>query len=121
MKTLTVAGTSLLMILLLPGCVNQDIIVDTKGINDQRYQQDLAECQEYTRQISTGTEAARSGVFGTAVGAAIGAIVGNSRTVQKSAGVGAVTGSLKGGQNAQRRKHGVVSNCLRGRGYKVLG
>jgi len=87
MKTVTIVATSLLMISLLPGCVNQDIIVDTKGINEQRYQQDLAECQEYTQQISTGTEAAKSGVFGTAVGAAIGAMLGDGFFVRKRANI----------------------------------
>jgi outer membrane lipoprotein SlyB len=111
----------LLMIGLIAGCTSHDVIIDTKGVNERQYQQDLAECQVYTGQINTVAEVAENGAVGAAVGGAIGAIVGNRRTAEKIAGVGAVTGSVKGGSRAEHRKQDVLRNCLRGRGYKVLG
>ena len=107
--------------LLLNGCVNQDVIVDRKGLDEQQFQKDLVECQTYTQQINTGVEALRHGAIGAVVGGAIGAIAGDSRTAEQFAGVGAVTGSVQGATHAEHRKVHVVNNCLRGRGYRVLG
>ena len=105
----------------LVACANQNPIVDMKGVDERQYQEDLVECQAYAVQISTGSEAAKRGVIGAAVGATIGAIVGNSSDVEQIAGIGAVAGTSKGASKAERRKERVIQQCLRGRGYKVLG
>lgn len=105
---------------LLAGCA-QHPIVDMKGVDQEQYRQDLAECEQYARQVSTGEEVAKHAVIGAAVGGAIGAVVGDSRTAERIAGAGAISGSTKGAARAEQRKDRVVFNCLKGRGYKVLG
>ena len=54
---------------------------------------------------------------GAAVGAAIGAITGSAG---RGAGIGAVTGGAESARISERERANVVSNCLRGRGYRVL-
>lgn len=93
-------------------------IIDTKGVDMARYQQDLAECETYASQVSTGEAVARGTAAGAVVGAAVGAIGGGSGT--RGAGVGAVTGGAESARISDREKAQVVRNCLRGRGYKVL-
>ncbi|MBU2972005.1 glycine zipper family protein [Pseudoalteromonas sp. C2R02] len=103
------------------GCADRTPIVDTKGIDIAVYEKDLSECQTYANQVSTGESAAKHGTVGAVTGAVLGAIIGNSTTAGQGAGVGAVTGSVKGGQRAEHKKEHVIRNCLRGRGYRVLG
>lgn len=105
---------------LLAACAQQPI-VDMKGVDREQYRQDLAECEQYAQQVSTGEEVAKHAVIGAAVGGAIGAVVGDSRTAERVAGAGAISGSTKGAARAEQRKDRVVFNCLKGRGYKVLG
>lgn len=93
-------------------------IVDTKGVDMTHYQQDLAECQNYAAQVSTGTAVAKGATGGAAVGAAVGAIAGGS--AGRGAGIGAVTGGAQSARISDREKAQVVNNCLRGRGYRVL-
>ena len=93
-------------------------IIDTKGVDMTAYQQDLAECQSYATQVSTGTAVGKGAAGGAAVGAAIGAIAGGDAA--KGAGIGAVTGGAESARISDREKADVVRNCLRGRGYRVL-
>ena len=101
------------------GCAHrQRVIIDTKGVDIQQYRQDLYECKQYAEQVQP--KAGRSIVAGAALGGAIGAVVGDSTTAQKGAGVGAISGLAKGGIKTRAEKQQVVKNCLRGRGYNVL-
>lgn len=107
------------MVVLLAGCSGATgPIIDTKGVDMAHYQQDLAECEAYATQVSTGTAVAKGAAGGAAVGAAIGAIAGGS--AGKGAGIGAVSGGAQSARMSDREKADVVRNCLRGRGYKVL-
>jgi outer membrane lipoprotein SlyB len=102
-------------------CTTTDeIIIDEKGVDPARYQQDLTECQGYSEQVKTGEKAAKGAASGAAVGGAIGAIVGNSASAAQGAGVGAVSGGVKGLSRGEQDEIRVVKNCLRGRGYRVL-
>ena len=92
-------------------------IVDTKGVNMARYEQDLAECEAYGDQVQIERGVVKGAAGGGAVGAATGAVVGDTG---QGAGVGAVLGAAKSAQIGEREKSGVVKRCLRGRGYKVL-
>ena len=106
---------------LIAACTTTDeIIIDRKGVNMARYDQDLAECREYSSQVKTGEKAAKGAVSGAVVGGLIGAAVGNSRDVQRGSGAGAVTGGAKGVSQGQREELSVVKRCLSGRGYRVL-
>ena len=105
--------------LALWGCArSQAPIVDTKGVNMTAYQRDLAECEKYALQVDDKTLG--STVGGAAVGGTAGAIIGNSDTAKKGAGIGALTGLLKGAAKTSNEEQKVVKRCLQQRGYKVL-
>jgi len=107
--------------LVVAGCITTDeIIIDRKGVNMASYEADLAECSEYAEEVAVGKKAAKGAASGAVVGGAIGAVVGNSRDAQRGAGIGAISGGAKGLSQGERDKIGVVKNCLRGRGYRVL-
>lgn len=110
----------LLAVLALAACASRNVIVDTQGADMSRYAQDRRECESYAAQVDTGGQVARSAGFGALVGAAIGAIFGNSKTVVRSAGAGGVTGGAQGAIRGDQEKEQVLRNCLRGRGYRVL-
>lgn len=103
-------------------CTTTDeIIIDEKGVNMVAYEQDLAECREYSQQVQKGEKAARGAASGAVVGGLIGAIGGDSRSAAaRGAGVGAVSGGAKGVSQGEREEVQVVKQCLRGRGYRVL-
>lgn len=115
MKTAVVLASALL----LAACSGASgPIIDTKGVDMSRYHQDLAECESYASQVSTGQAVAKGSAGGAATGAAIGAITGGN--AKRGAGIGAVTGGARSAQIADQEKATVVRNCLRGRGYRVL-
>lgn len=102
-------------------CTTTDeIIIDDRGVDMARYQDDLNQCRVYSEQVKTGEKAAKGAVSGAVVGGLIGAAVGDSRSAQRGAGAGAVTGGAKGVSQGERDEVQVVKNCLRGRGYRVL-
>ena len=118
MRFLAISGLGLV---LLGACTTTDeIIIDRKGVDEAKYQADLAECQTYSEEVRTGEKAAKGAASGAVVGGLIGAAVGNSRDVQRGAGAGAVTGAARGVNEGERDEIQVVKQCLRGRGYRVL-
>ena len=112
--------TLILIVVVTLSCASNQIIIDRKNVNMANYERDLAECKTYSEEISTGKQAAKSGVAGAAVWGAIGAAVGNSETAASAAGAGGIAGMAKGGAHAEHNKKQVIKRCLRGRGYKVL-
>ena len=106
---------------LLAACTTTDeIIIDKKGVDPARYEEDLAQCRVYADEVRTGEKAARGAASGAVVGGLLGAAVGNSRAAQRGAGAGAVTGGARGVAEGSRSEVQVVKQCLRGRGYRVL-
>ena len=102
----------------LSACTGHSPIVDTQGMDMSNYEQDLAECQEYAKQVEMGKDTAIGAGAGAALGWAISAIGGGDKSA--SAGIGAVTGGAAGlGKSASEQKN-VISRCLQGRGYKIL-
>jgi outer membrane lipoprotein SlyB len=110
----------------IAGCAQSyQPVVDTKGVDSARYQQDLYECRQYAEQVSPAGDAAVGGLAGAAGGAALGAIVGAfTGGAGTGAAIGAATGGAVGvaggagkGITDQQR---IINNCLRGRGYNVL-
>jgi outer membrane lipoprotein SlyB len=106
--------------LLLMGCANEPI-VDRRGVDEQEYQDDLAECRSYAYQVDTAGETAKAGAIGIAVGASVGAILGDSHDAERGAGVGALAGGTKGFRRAEQRKEKVLYRCMKSRGYRVFG
>ncbi len=118
-RTITLICSTLLCVGVLQGC-KSDPIIDTRGVDMRKYNQDLADCEAYAEQVMVARKAAGGAVAGAVVGAAIGAAVGNSDTAQAGAGVGAISGASKGTARGLSEQQRVVRNCLRNRGYAVL-
>lgn len=101
-------------------------VVDTKGVDMTKYQQDLNECRALADQVDAVEDGATDAAIGAGVGAAGGAALG---ALSGDAGIGAATGAIigafggggAGAVNAKERQKNIMNNCLRGRGYKVLG
>lgn len=116
----------LLSVVILAACASvEDMtgnnpIIDSQGVNMVAYNGDLTECQSYADQVAIGQKAAAGAVSGTVVGGIFGAVLGNSDTAQRGAGVGAVGGGARGVGEALRERQRVIKSCLRGRGYRVL-
>jgi hypothetical protein len=111
MKILTIVAISIY----ISGCSGHSPIVDTQGVDMSNYENDLAQCQQYAKQVSTGKDTAVGAGLGAALGWAISAVGGGDKSA--SAGVGAVTGGAAGlGKSASEQKY-IISRCLQGRGY----
>jgi len=93
-------------------------MVDTKNQDMSNYGQDLYECQEYAKNINPAQSAAGGAAVGAVLSAVIAGILGGDKS--RAAAVGAVTGALSGGAAGGNNQKTVISNCLLGRGYKVL-
>jgi hypothetical protein len=112
----------------LAGCTatNQPI-VDTKGVDPNRYAQDQSECQQYADQANVAGDAAVGAVGGAAGGAALGAITG-ALVPGVSAGGGAALGAASGGllglgggaYSGVEQRREIFRNCMKNRGYSVL-
>lgn len=111
--------------LTLAGCGGDQPIVDMKGVDEQRYAQDVSECRDIADQVGVSGSAAGGGVLGAlggaAVGAAIGAVTGSpGRGASIGAAGGGAGGVVKGTQSGYSKQERVLRNCLKGRGYRVL-
>ncbi len=95
-------------------------IVDMQGVNVVAYEADLVDCQAYANQVQIGRQTAVGTVAGAAVGTVFGAIIGDSGTAQRGAGVGAVSGGVRGVSGGLSERERVIRRCLMGRGYRVL-
>lgn len=101
------------------GCSQrQSVIIDPEGVDMGQYQRDLAQCEQIAKQVKS--EAGEGAVGGAVVGGLLGAVVGGNRSVERTAGVGAVLGGAKGAGATREERELVLKNCLRNRGYQVL-
>ena len=106
--------------LLATACTTtSEIIIDEKGVDMTRYEDNLADCESYAEQVAVGKKTAKGAASGAAVGGAIGSVSGG-RSGGEGAAIGAISGGAKGLNEGDREKVRVVKNCLRGRGYRVL-
>lgn len=109
------------LLLGIQGCAAPRPMVDTKGVNQAQFEQDMRECQAYADQTyGVGTGAAIGAGAGYLLGQVLARTTG-SRTVANEAGRGAAVFGAAGGaaQGAQNQRQ-VVQRCLAGRGYNVL-
>ncbi len=106
--------------LVLLACVSDDVIVDTKGVDEAQYERDKVECQAYAEQVKPGEKMLERAGAGAVVGAVLGAAVGDSRTVERAAGAIATTSAARSAGEGEREKKMVLRKCMAGRGYKVL-
>ena len=116
-----------LIVLGVTGCAHSyEPIIDRKGVDQARYQQDLAECRDYADQVGVGGEAAKGTGIGAVLGGALGAIAGAfgggaGRGAALGASIGGVAGGARGTAEGVSDQKQVIRNCLRHRGYAVLG
>lgn len=104
-----------------PSGANYRPIVDTKGVDFNRYEADLRECQNYATQTAGAGESAMTGAAaGALFGAVVAAAGGRSYSRTSSAGIGAVTGAAGAGLQGETDQRNIIRRCLAGRGYRVL-
>ena len=112
----------------LAACAGADFkpVVDMTGHTQAEYDQDLAMCQNQARSVRNNDDLAEDAglgaVAGAAGGAVLGAITGNAGA---GAGIGALTGLVGAGgakeEQTENREQRIVINCMRARGFNVLG
>jgi outer membrane lipoprotein SlyB len=113
-------------IVFLSGCAassgaNYRPLIDSKGVDFNKYESDLRECQSYATQTAGAGESAVVGALAGAVfGAVLAGAAGNRYDKKASARVGAVTGAAGGAVEGERDQRTVINRCLAGRGYQVL-
>jgi len=113
----------ILLVFALAGCAgaNYRPIIDTQGVDFNRYESDLQQCQQFSMQ--TG-DAAQKAAVGAAAGAILGSVLaaaacgGYDRSA--TARLGAVTGAVSGGAQGETDQRNIIRRCLSGRGYRVL-
>lgn len=111
---------------LLSGCAgpsgaNYRPIVDTQGVDFNRYESDLRACQGFASQTASAGESAVGGaVAGAMLGGILAAAAGKGYSKTNSAQVGAVTGAVGAGARGETDQRNIIRRCLAGRGYKVL-
>ena len=65
--------------LALGGCVQHELIVDTKGVDEAKYEADLADCEAYADRVDPGKRAVQRDAGAAVVGAVVGAAIGDGR------------------------------------------
>jgi hypothetical protein len=119
MKRIVVFG----LVAALAGCAASQYrpIVDLQGADPYLYEQDLADCQSYARQVDPGANAVAGAAVGALIGAAFGVGIGDSGDYARTgAAIGAVDGAIAGGAGSAATQVDIIRNCMAGRGYVVL-
>ena len=122
------APAILTVTLFLSACAGADYkpVVDMRGHSEAVYDRDVAECQQTARTARNDTKEAEGAGIGAAAGGAgsavLGAIGGDPLL---GAGVGALAGLVGTGgyeeAKTEKREEQIVRNCMRDRGYSILG
>jgi len=113
----------LVLVFVLSGCAgaNYRPLVDTQGVDMNRYETDLSACQAYAGQVAgAATQAAIGAGIGAALSLALAAIGGNNYDRSRSAAAGALLGAAAGAGSGETDQHNVIRRCMAGRGYRVL-
>ncbi|MGZ5052462.1 MAG: glycine zipper family protein [Methylobacter sp.] len=130
MKKLTL-GIVFIGSVLVSGCYSQGGWTPTVDAyndpNAYRINQDMAECKDLASHASGGTAkeaaigAGVGGLIGAAGGAALGAIVGNPGTgAAIGAAAGGIGGGAKQGLEGESNYKRAYTNCMRGRGHRIV-
>lgn len=110
----------ILSVALLAGCASYRPIVDTRGVDMNRYETDLAGCQQYADQVSPAGHALVGAAAGAGLAAILAAVSGGRIDSGSSARMSGVLGAAAGGGHGAEAQVNVIRNCMRGRGYSVL-
>jgi len=120
MRTTTTILLTFLMAVVAGCAAHPDPIIDMKGVDQDEFDQDWAECESYTDEVLVSRGITKGAGLGAAIGAAAGAIGGNSSDVAEGAAFGGLYGGVESGLDADREKQYVFKRCMSGRGYYVL-
>ncbi|WP_158963505.1 glycine zipper family protein [Chachezhania sediminis] len=94
-------------------------VVDGAGPN---YTADLQQCQALAKTQNATAGAGRNVATGAGLAAAGTAIVSNKgHNVRNAAAVGALAGAAATALESSQQREVIVRNCMRGRGYNVVG
>ena len=105
----------------VPSGANYRPILDTQGVDFNRYELDLRDCQNYASQTASAGQSAVAGALaGAVLGGVLAAAAGKNYSRTNSAKVGAVTGAVGAGAEGETNQRNIIRRCLAGRGYKVL-
>jgi hypothetical protein len=101
-------------------------VVDMSGHTPVAYDRDAAACQQTARAARNDSNIAEDAGLGAAGGAGVGVVAGAiGGAPLLGAGVGALAGLVGGGgyeeAKTENREERIVKNCLRARGYTILG
>lgn len=115
-----------LVVSMLGGCATMGAgyapVVDLKGQDQGRYAANLLECQSLAKQVDASANVAGAAVAGAVFATALSAILGGGRRFNgRMAGFGGLVAGTQGGVSSLERQHRIISNCLIGRGFRVLG
>lgn len=103
----------------LAGCAYQPLI-DRRGVDENRFAADLAECRAYAEQApGEGESAAAGAAAGYAIGYGAAHVLGTTRRAEVGRFT-ALSGAISMVAAAAAEKRAVVARCLAGRGYRVL-
>ena len=110
--------TGVFAVVFLAGCAaHPDPIIDKKGVDEEVFAQDWAECEAYSEEIMVAEGIGKGAATGAVVGGVAGAIGGDAG---EGAAYGGLYGGTRSGLDADREKRMVFKRCMRGRGYRVL-
>lgn len=100
---------------------NYQPVID--GPVSANYSQDLAACQTLaSQQGALSSTTGEKALAGAAVAGGTMAVFNNRGTNARDAAlVGAATGLVAGAVDQQQNKEAIIRNCMRGRGYNVVG
>jgi outer membrane lipoprotein SlyB len=125
-KTIVILCLSAFVVVSIGGCAatsgaNYRPIVDNKGVDLNRYEMDLRECQNYALQTAGAAESAAAGALaGAVLGAVLAGAAGKNYSKSSTARVGAVSGAVGAGAQGETNQRNIINRCLAGRGYRVL-
>jgi outer membrane lipoprotein SlyB len=117
---------SLLIVSMLAGCAIAPTanpaysLIDPKGVDMNRYQQDYADCTALANQSDAVANAAAGAAVGAIFGALLGAAIGGRDGARYGAKVGAVSGGGQGAAAGMVEQRVTLRACLQGRGYSVI-
>jgi len=120
MKTVTQLSFACVLVL-LTSCAGSTYrpIVDTQGIDFNRYESDLQQCQQFSTQTNdAATSAAVGATAGAVLGSVMAGVIGGDRSA--AAKLIAIEGAIVGGASGETNQRNIIRRCLSGRGYRVL-
>jgi len=119
----------IVLILFTAGCATRPVsyvpFIDQPDNSPEaiaRFNFDLNECQAIADKVRSEEQVAGGAVAGALFGLALGALVGfKGSDLARMAGSGALGGSTGAAVGSNQKIMQIVSNCMAGRGYKVVG